>query len=91
MGEVSVSRDGFEVDAGVVGGAFGIPPETVREEMRAGLITSRCETGVDEDEGRWRLTFYRGGRAFRLVVDAEGAVLTRGSFPVARDRPAPRT
>jgi len=50
--------------------------------MRAGTITSRCETGVDSDAGRWRMTFYYGDRACQFIVDEAGNVLTRATIPI---------
>lgn len=88
MNDVSISANGFVVDAALVGRAFRLAPETVKEDMRNGRITSRCDAGVDADEGRWRVTFYRDGRAFRLVVNAEGEVLSRSTFPVASNKAA---
>lgn len=91
MSKVSISAEGFVVDAELLGEAFGVLPETIPVEMRNGDITSRCEAGVDADEGKWRLTFYRAGRALRLVVNAQGAVLGRSSFPVSKPgQAAPR-
>lgn len=86
MSEVSVSADGFVVDAAFLGSVFGVAPDVIRMEMRDGRITSRCETGIDEDAGTSRLTFYRAGRALRLVVDGEGTILKRSSFPVSTKR-----
>ena len=83
MNDVSRTESGFVVDARVIAQAFGLTSEQVREEMRSGRISSRSETGTGADEGRWRMTFYRDDRAFRLVVDAEGEVLSRGRFPIA--------
>ncbi len=82
MSEVSKTDSGFVVEAATIARAFKITEEQVREEMRNGLISSRSESGAGEDEGRWRMTFYRADRAFRLVVDEKGEVLSRGSFPV---------
>lgn len=82
MTEVERSGDGFVVAAQVLADAFGLTQEEVREKMRSGAITSRSETGVGDDEGRWRLTFHHEGRALRLVVDDRGTVLQRSSFPV---------
>ena len=87
MSEVSVTAEGFLVDAETVGAAFELDPATIPERLRSGEITSRCETGVDKDAGRWRLTFYRHGRALRLTVDGTGAILSRATF--AAPRPAP--
>lgn len=81
MSKVTFSADGFVVDAEIVGAAFDIPPADVPARLRNGEITSRCETGVDDDAGRWRLTFYSGGRALRLVVDESGTILSRATFP----------
>jgi len=50
--------------------------------MQDGGITSRCEAGVDADQGRWRLTFHHGSRACRFIVDGGGRILTRASFPI---------
>jgi len=45
--------------------------------MRKGEITSLCERGVNEDAGRYRLTFFHKSRRFRLVVDGTGTVIQR--------------
>lgn len=82
MTVVERSGDGFVVDVEALAETFGLSREEVRQAMRDGAITSRCEAGVAEDEGSWRLTFYHRDRAFRLVVDAAGTVLKRVSFPV---------
>lgn len=79
--KVTFNTDGFVVDAEIVGDAFGFSPADVPAKLRIGEITSRCETGIDEDAGRWRLTFYCGGRALRIVVDDSGTILSRGTFP----------
>ncbi len=76
MSKVTISTDGFVVDAEIVGAAFNFAPADVPAKLRAGEITSRCETGVDDDVGRWRLTFYSGGRALRLIVDEAGTILS---------------
>ena len=80
MGGVAREGTDFTVEAELLAEFFGLEPAKVPRMMRAGQITSRSEQGIGEDEGRWRLTFYHGGRALRLVVDAEGAVLRRSSF-----------
>lgn len=81
MSDVSITTDGFVVDAEVVAAAFHLSPAEVPAKLRAGEITTRCEAGIDEDAGRWRLTFYSGGRALRLVVDRHGSILSRATFP----------
>ncbi|MDN2566314.1 DUF6522 family protein [Aquibium sp. A9E412] len=88
MSRLTVSDDGFVVDAELLGAAFGLAPAAVPEKLRAGAITSLCEAGVDADAGRWRLTFYHAGRALRLVVDGDGTILSRGRFDAHPPRPA---
>jgi len=90
MDKVTVTADGFVVDADLLGAGLGLEPSAVLGRMRAGEITSLCETGVDEDAGRYRLNFYFGGRAVRLTVDREGTVLSRATFPAHPPRPARR-
>lgn len=72
----------FVIDAALLVDAFGLPQEEIKSRMRNGAITSRCEKGVDEDTGRWRLTFQHEGRACRFTVDDAGTVLKRTTFPV---------
>lgn len=83
MTAVTITTDGFEVDASVIATAFGLDPSTLQAQMREGEVTSLCEAGVDADLDRFRLTFRHAGRALRLTVNADGEVLTRAMFPVA--------
>jgi len=85
MTGVSIGAEGFVVDAGVLAEAFGLTSAEVAAGMRAGLIASRHETGIDADAGRHRLTFYHRGRALRLTVDDSGRILSRATF----DAPPP--
>jgi hypothetical protein len=80
----AVTREGdtFVIAAPELARALGLTEDAVRAGLRDGSITSRCEAGIDEDAGRWRLTFRGGGRACRFVVDAEGNILTRSGFPI---------
>jgi len=82
MTTIERDGDGFAVDATLLAEALGLTPAQVKERMRDGRITSRCEAGVDEDSGRWRLTFHHGSKACRFIVDDSGRLLTRASFPV---------
>jgi Family of unknown function (DUF6522) len=84
MSAVERSGDSFVVDVAVLARAFGLPAEEIRQMMRDGRITSRCEAGVDEDVGRWRLTFLHDGRNFRLTVDGTGEILRQSTFAAPR-------
>ena len=75
---------GVVVDAEILAQAFGIAPSEVQTLMRSQAMTSRCEKGVDEDEGRWRLTFIYQNRAFRMTVDDSNRILSRAKFDVTR-------
>ena len=42
-------------------------------------ITVLYERGVDEDAGRYRMTFFHENRRFRLIVDEEGNAIHRST------------
>lgn len=67
----------FSVDATLIAESLGIEPAIVQPLMREGRITSRCERGIDEDAGRYRLTFFHGRLRALLVVDADGNMVAR--------------
>ena len=60
------------------------------KQMRAGKITSQSERGVDDDIGRYRLTFFSEHRRFRVVVDEGGAILQRSTLNFG-DSPLPKS
>lgn len=84
MTRIETGEGGFTVDAGILAEAFELPERDVQRLMAEGAITSRCEEGVDEDAGRWRLTFFHAGRALRLTVDGAGKILAQARFDVPR-------
>ena len=84
MSGVTITAEGFEVDANLVAKAFGLEQSTLQDLMRAGEVTSICETGVDADAGRFRLTFRHQARVLRLTVDAAGHVLGHSTFDAPR-------
>ncbi len=75
MGAISFEDGRIEVDAALVAKALQMDPEELRAALRSGTVTSQCETGMDEDAGRFRLTFFSTTRRLRLTVDAGGTVL----------------
>lgn len=86
MTTVEIGENGFVVDAEVIAEAFGIAASTVQDLMLSGQITSLCEKGIDEDEGRWRLTFYYNNRAFRLTINEDSQILSKARFAAPRKR-----
>lgn len=87
MTQIAINQDGFVVDASVIAAAFSLAPQDIQPLMRNGEITSKCETGVGEDEGRSRLTFHYCDHALRLVVDQAGNILKQTRFPVRTGSP----
>lgn len=75
--QIEFDGETISVDATLIAESLGIEPAVVQPLMREGRITSRCERGVDEDEGRYRLTFFHGRLRALLVIDADGRMLTR--------------
>jgi hypothetical protein len=78
----------LSIDAAVVGRGLNVEPSLVPVRMREGKITVLCERGIDEDAGRYRLTFFYRNRRFRLVVDEEGNVVQRSTVDFG-DHPLP--
>lgn len=71
--------DGIQVDATLVAEGLRVDPSLVQAHMREGKITTLCERGIDDDEGRHRLTFFSESRRFRILVDKEGNMLQRSA------------
>ena len=81
--------DAIEVDVATIAEALDIEPSLLQQRIRDGALTTRCERGVDADEGRYRLTFFTERRQLRLIVDAAGNELQRslinfGEHPAGR-------
>lgn len=79
MQAVEFIDDAFTIDAAVIAEGFALAPAIVQRRMREGKLTSRCERGMDEDAGRYRLTFFYNQRRFHLVVDEAGRILERSA------------
>ena len=84
MSRISIAEGRFEVDADAVAKGLKITASDLRQGLQSGQITSQSETGMDEDAGRYRLTFYSPTRRFRMVVDAQGKVVTTSSADYSR-------
>jgi len=79
MAQVKFEEGTLSIDATVIGRGLNIEPSLVQGRMREGKITVLSERGVDEDAGRYRLTFFYENRRFRLVVDEEGNSVQRST------------
>ena len=67
------------IDAAVIGQGLNVEASLVQVRMREGKITVLCERGVDDDAGRYRMTFFHENRRFRLVVDEKGNAIQRST------------
>jgi len=86
MGMVRLDDGAVGIEASLIAADLGLDPSQVLESMRAGQLIARCERGVAEDAGRYRLTFRRGSHRLRLIVDEQGRILERLSSRVRRRR-----
>jgi Family of unknown function (DUF6522) len=88
MSLIAIQDGAIEIDASIVAQGLELEPSSVQAMMRAGEITSSSERGVNEDAGRYRLTFFHKSRRFRLVVDELGTIIQRSIIDFG-DRPLP--
>lgn len=84
MTAISFSGADITVDATLVAQGFGMSETKLRDLMRAGTVSSRCETGDGEDAGRTRLSFIYGNRVLRMIADADGNLIEPPSVEFAR-------
>ncbi|KJS07996.1 MAG: hypothetical protein VR78_18760 [Hoeflea sp. BRH_c9] len=92
--KIEFGDDGIVIDAALIAPLLNVAPAGVPGLMREGAITSLCETGIGEDDGEYRLSFFYLGRRVRLKVNASGEVLRRSivdygdiPLPTAMHRP----
>jgi hypothetical protein len=77
MGEIELADGHVALEATLIAADFGLDAPGVLEAMRTGRLTCVWERGVDNDAGRFRVTFFHGNRQLRLIVDATGQILER--------------
>ena len=91
MTEGSRTAEGYVVDAGLLGRAFGIDPALVPELMRSGAITGHHERGVGPDEGRHCLAFVHADRTLRITLDEAGRIISQSMYrPIITPRAGKR-
>ncbi|MPZ37167.1 MAG: hypothetical protein GEU95_03735 [Rhizobiales bacterium] len=83
--QVDIVDGTFVVDAALIGELLGIPAADVPALMRSRAITSVCETGVDADQGTFRLNVFHRARHARLRVDATGRILQRSVIDFGKE------
>lgn len=87
-GDGRFGDDEFVIDAELLSQLLDLPASRVPELMRNREITSICERGVEDDEGKYRLTFFYRNRRARLSTDGIGRVVRRSAVNFG-DRPIP--
>lgn len=83
MNGIVLDHGDVQVDASIIAEGLWLAPALVQPLMRQGRIASRLERGVDDDAGRYRLTFVHGRRQLRLIVDDAGHVVERSATELA--------
>lgn len=73
--QIDLTQANPTIDASDLARLLDLAPDEVMKLMREGAITSRFETGVDDDAGTYRLTFWYRDRKLRLTCDAAGVVV----------------
>jgi hypothetical protein len=63
------------IDTAALEPKLGLTVGSLKENMANGLVTSVAETGIDEDEGRTRLTFRYRARFWRVVISDDGTLI----------------
>jgi len=88
MSKIEIGLGSLHINASVIAQGLALEPSRIQAMMRKGEITSVCEHGVNEDAGRYRLTFFHKSRRFRLVVDGTGTVIQRSIVDFRRSTAA---
>ena len=72
---ITIADGGITIDAELVASKLGLSAESLKAEMRKGIVYSVTERGIDEDVGRTRLTFRYRSREWIVVVDPDGNLI----------------
>lgn len=86
--QVEIHNADIVVDAALIADLLELAPADIPALMKTRAITSVCERGTDEDEGRYRLQFFYGNRRARLSVDSTGYILQRSVVDFGQPRTA---
>jgi uncharacterized protein DUF6522 len=86
MKPVLLNDDAIEIEASVIAEGLDLSLPQLRQQMRAGRITSFSERGTGEDLGRHRLTFFSEHRRFRVVVDERGTIIRRSAVDFGEEK-----
>ena len=71
-GAISITDGAIVLAAETVAPRLGLKPEALQAGMQRGQVCCLVETGVDEDEGRTRVTVRYHARSWTLVIERDG-------------------
>jgi hypothetical protein len=71
-GAISITDGAIVLATEAVAPRLGLKPEALQAEMLRGQVFCLVETGVDEDEGRTRVTVRYHARSWTLVIEPDG-------------------
>ena len=71
-GAISITDGAIVIAAETVAPRLGLRPEALQAEMQRGQVSCLVEAGVDEDEGRTRVTVRHRARSWTLVIEPDG-------------------
>lgn len=90
-GLLSISDGAVVLSADAVAPRLGLTPEALQAELRRGQISCLFETGVDEDEGRTRVTVRWHARSWTVVIEPDGkeraTTWSASAFPLQKREP----
>lgn len=77
MGDaMQVDREDPVIEVSYLADRFGLSQDAFVNLLRRGLVRSRVEIGIGEDEGTKRLTVRIGNRQWVAVMDAHDCILS---------------
>lgn len=88
MSDVEIRPGAVIVGADILARGLALEASAVRALMRRGAITCRCEQGIGDDSGRYRLTFFHRSRRLQIIADEDGHVIRRSAIDFG-ERPLP--
>ena len=71
-GAISITDGAVVIAAETVAPRLGLEPQELQAEMQRGQVYCLVETGVDEDEGRTRVTVRYHARSWTWVIEPDG-------------------
>ena len=76
---LTIIGDEITIDAALLAPKLGLSTEELKAEMRKGLVYGVAATGIDEDQGRMRLTFRYRARSWTVIVEPGGPLIENQS------------